>query len=118
MPEWIEFHRQVAGADHVLLFDNGSVDRPERVLAPWTGAGVATVVPWPRPFVQGAQREAYVQALRWAARRTRWIAFIDIDEFLFSPAMTTVAQVLTAFEEHPGVVVNPARLACVSHRTG
>ena len=37
---------------------------------------------------------------------SRWIAFTDLDEFLFSPTMLPVADVLKHYEEHPGVSVN------------
>jgi len=43
--------------------------------------------------------------LKRARRRVRWIAFLDIDEFLFSPLGRPLSQVLADFGEHPGVVV-------------
>jgi len=36
----------------------------------------------------------------------RWIAFIDVDEFLFSPAGEPLPQVLRRFDTHPAVVVS------------
>jgi hypothetical protein len=58
------------------------------------------------PLEQGGQGWAYSDALERARGRTRWLAFIDLDEFLFSPGPTTLPDVLREYEEHPGVVVN------------
>ena len=58
------------------------------------------------PLAQGGQGWAYADALERARCRTRWLAFIDLDEFLFSPGPTPLPAVLTDYEEHPGVVVN------------
>jgi hypothetical protein len=44
--------------------------------------------------------------LRRARGRTRWLAFIDVDEFLFSPGPTLLPDVLRDYERHPGIVVN------------
>ncbi len=100
-----EFHRRVTGAAHFLLFDNGSVDEPQAVLEPWISAGVVTLLDCPHPFACGAQSKAYEHALRWGAGRSRWLAFIDIDEFLFSPTGESVSELLRGYERHPGVVV-------------
>jgi hypothetical protein len=37
---------------------------------------------------QGGQGWAYSDALERSRGRTRWLAFIDLDEFLFSPGPT------------------------------
>ena len=47
----------------------------------------------------------------------RWIAFIDIDEFLFSPTGKRVSDILRDFEPHPAVVVNLAVFGTSGHVT-
>jgi hypothetical protein len=59
----------------------------------------------PPSMLRGAGR-AYADALRHARGRTRWLAFIDLDEFLFSPGPAPPPDVLREFEAHPGIVVN------------
>ncbi len=105
MPEWIEFHRRV-GVEHFFLYDNLSSDGSKEVLEPWVGAGLVTLSDCSIPFEQGGQSWAYADALRRAHGRTRWLAFIDLDEFLFSPGGTPLLEVLKDYEQHPGVVVN------------
>ena len=105
LAEWIAFHRAV-GVERFFLYDNGSHDDPGPLLAPWIRAGLVTLTDWPTPFAAGAQTAAYQHCLDTQRTAARWIAFLDIDEFLFSPAGATLPQVLGAYERHPGVVVN------------
>jgi hypothetical protein len=105
LPEWIEFHRLV-GVEQFFLYDNLSADGGREVLEPWTRAGLVTVSDCSMPLGQGGQSWAYADALERARGRTRWLAFIDLDEFLFSPGQMPLPEVLRAYEEYPGVVVN------------
>jgi Glycosyltransferase family 92 len=47
----------------------------------------------------------------------RWIAFLDLDEFLFSPTGANVAEVFRDYERWPGVGVNWAMFSHSGHRT-
>jgi len=105
LPEWIEFHRLV-GVERFFLYDNLSGDGGRGVLEPWVRAGVVSISDCSTPLGQGGQGLAYADALERARGRTRWLAFIDLDEFLFSPGPTPLPDVLREYEEHPGVVVN------------
>ena len=112
--EWIEFHRLV-GVERFFLYDHGSVDDSRRVLAPYAAAGVAEVVDW--PVSPPAQIRAYEHFLKRRCDASRWVAFIDLDEFLFSPTGRPVAEVLEQFEDAPGVGVNWATFGTSGHRT-
>jgi hypothetical protein len=105
LPEWIEFHRLV-GVERFFLYDNLSVDSGREVLEPWVRANVVSISDCSTPLAQGGQGWAYADALERARGRTRWLAFIDLDEFLFSPGPTPLPDLLKEYEEHPGVVVN------------
>jgi hypothetical protein len=48
---------------------------------------------------------------------SRWIAFIDLDEFLFSPTLRPVPDVLREFEEYPAVAVNCLTFGTSGHQT-
>lgn len=105
LAEWIEFHRLV-GVERFFLYDNLSADGGREVLEPWVRAGAVSISDCSIPFEQGGQGWAYADALERARGRTRWLAFIDLDEFLFSPGLTLLPDVLGEYEGHPGVVVN------------
>jgi hypothetical protein len=100
--EWIEFHR-LAGAERFFLYDNLSEDDHREALAPYVQEGTVVLREWP-PFP--GQLEAYEHCLREHREDSRWIAFLDLDEFLFSPTGKRVSEILPAYEEFPGVGVN------------
>lgn len=105
LAEWIAFHRSV-GVEHFFLYDNSSRDDSAGVLGRWLAEGVVTVTGWDVPYRPRGQGSAYAHCLGTFGHRARWLAFIDIDEFLFSPEREGLAAVLADYEGHPGVVVN------------
>ena len=84
LPEWIRFHLAM-GIEHFFVYDNYSVDHPATVLAQFVEAGRVTLIPWNVPIAGGGQVEAYADCLVRSRDHARWVAFLDIDEFLFSP---------------------------------
>jgi hypothetical protein len=100
--EWLAFHR-VVGVEHFIVFDNDSTDHTASVLAPHVADGLVTHVPWPG---KAAQLGAYRRGIELMTGRARWVAVIDIDEFLFPSVAHTLTEVLRDYEEHVGVVVN------------
>jgi hypothetical protein len=111
--EWIEFHRLV-GVERFFLYDNASEDTHLDALAPYLGDGVVVLHDW-RVFP--GQMPALVHCLDNYCEDSRWIAFIDIDEFLFSPTGHKVSEILVDYEEYPGVGVNRATFGTSGHRT-
>jgi glycosyl transferase family 92 len=111
--EWIEFHRMV-GVERFFLYDNFSVDDHRAVLAPYVDAGTVVIHDWP---VFPGQLPAYDDALGRHGRESRWIAFIDLDEFLFSPTGESLPTVLRDYEQHPGVLANWAIFGSSGHQT-
>jgi hypothetical protein len=112
--EWIEFHRLV-GVERFFLYDNDSSDDHLEVLAPYVRNG--SVVLHDSPVPTAPQRPAYNDCLMRHRGDSRWIAFIDIDEFLFSPTYRPLPELLADFEEFPGVVVNRLDFGTSGHRT-
>ncbi len=111
--EWIEFHR-LAGVERFFLYDNLSEDDHLEVLAPYLEEGIVTVRRWP---VFDPQVPAYNDCIRWHRYDSRWIAFIDVDEFLFSPTGQSLQQVLADYEAWPGVAVAWTMFGTGGHRT-
>jgi Glycosyltransferase family 92 len=102
LAEWVNFHR-IQGVERFYLYDNRSTDDWRSELQPEIEAGIVEVQHW--PFVPG-QLSAYEDCLRRHRDDARWIAFIDSDEFLFSPTGKRLPEVLRGFDTHPGVVAN------------
>jgi hypothetical protein len=114
LAEWIEFHLLV-GVERFFLYDNMSVDHHREVLQPYIEQDIAIVHDWP-DHPKG-QFSAYTDCLERYRHDVRWIAFIDLDEFLFSPTGRPVSDVLIEYESAPGVGVNWAMFGTSGHRT-
>jgi Glycosyltransferase family 92 len=112
--EWIEFHRLV-GAERFFLYDNGSTDEHLDVLAPYLADGTVVIHDWPSR--ERPQEPAYDHCLSTHRDEARWIAFLDLDEYLFSPTLRPLPEVLDGFERYPGVVVNWAMFGTSGHLT-
>jgi hypothetical protein len=111
--EWVEFHRLI-GAERFFLYDNLSTDHHLEALAPYTEDGTVVLHEWAVP---NGQLLAYEHCLEQHRHDSRWIAFLDIDEFLFSPAGQPVSELLIDYEAWPGVGVNWAMFGTSGHRT-
>ena len=78
--QWIE-HHLLFGCQHFYLIDNNSTDNTVDVLEEYISKGLVTLVDEPRPYRQHfAYDEYFLSKIR---DETRWIAIIDIDEYLY-----------------------------------
>lgn len=102
LAEWVTFHR-IQGVERFYLYDNLSDDDWRSALAPEIEEGIVEVTRWPP---HPGQLSAYDDCLERHRDEARWIAMIDIDEFLFSPTGASLPEVLRRFDTHPAVAVN------------
>lgn len=117
LKEWIEYHRLI-GVDHFYLYDNNSKDRYKNVLAPYIKKGIVTLVSWPDYYENhlgvnaamwalSTKATAYENAVRIRApRETKWLAIIDVDEFLVPLNEMKLAEILEKYDEYPGIVLS------------
>lgn len=101
LEEWLHFHDGV-GVDHFFLYDDQSIDDFRPVLDPWIAAGKVTLI----DAAGKNQLSAYRHCIRRFARKSRWIAFIDLDEFLFSPRSRDLKQVLDRYRDVAAIFVS------------
>jgi hypothetical protein len=113
LEEWVEFHR-VVGVERFFLYDNNSTDDHREVLAPYVERGEVEIHTWPDGM---GQRSAYDDCIARHGADARWIAFIDLDEFLFSPTGRPLPEVLTRYERWPAVGANWAVFGSSGHVT-
>ncbi len=109
--EWVAFHK-LMGVERFFLYDNGSDDEHREALAPYVGEGTVELTEWP---LFPAQVQAYTECIERHREDSRWIAFIDIDEFLFSPAGRPLPEVLARYERWAGVGVNRVTFGTSGH---
>lgn len=112
LAEWLQFHALV-GAERFFLYDNGSTDDWRQAVAASGVAGRVIVVDFPGPT---RQMPAYVDCLARFGATARWIAFIDLDEFLFAPGGDLRTR-LEEYGDHPAVAVNWVMFGSSGHAT-
>lgn len=94
LPEWIAYHRRV-GVQRFFLYDNGSqVPLRSRPGVPGMWEGVV-VIDYPG---KDRQAHAYTDCLRRVAGKTRWLALLDVDEYLVPIHEGTLSQALLRWE--------------------
>jgi hypothetical protein len=104
LPEWVLYHSAV-GVDQFFLYDNGSEDDLAYQVNLLQNAGVdISTVSWPWTKTQEAGL-SHCAALHQAS--CQWMAFIDVDEFIFSPDWKTFEKPSKSLLESVVVSVDP-----------
>jgi hypothetical protein len=111
--EWVAFHRLV-GVERFYLYNNRSSDDHLEALAPYIEDGTVDVREW---RLYPGQIAAYEHCVAEHRDDSRWIAFIDVDEFLFSPTGRPVSELLVDFEAFPGIGVHRTAFGTSGHLT-
>jgi hypothetical protein len=107
--EWLAFHQSV-GVRHFIIYDNGSTDQTESIIKSKLSEGELTLVPWAGRMVDmsaGSQLNNQVIASAHAilnfGSAYRWMAFIDVDEFLLPKIGSTVEESLRGVGGFPNI---------------
>ncbi len=102
--EWIEYHRMV-GVEHFWLYNNKSTDNYKEVLQPYIEEGLVELFDWNPTSRRGLNHVlANQHTLKRALNNTKWVACIDIDEFLFPIHEKTVIECLEKHFLHASAV--------------
>ncbi|MDO4171031.1 MAG: glycosyltransferase family 92 protein [Lachnospiraceae bacterium] len=76
--EWIEFHK-IVGVTKFYIYDNESNDQLEKILASYIKSGEVVYEYFPG---KSKQLDAYNNAVKKYKNNTKYMAFIDLDEYL------------------------------------
>lgn len=102
LKEWIEFHKLV-GVEHFYIYDNNSTDNTKQILQPYITQGLVTNIYWQ---MHPGQTQAYNHCLKNYGKDSKWIAFIDLDEFLFGTKKDNLKDILNEYENYSGIGIN------------
>ena len=107
LKEWIEYHKLV-GVERFYFYDNESDDNTKELLAPYIKDGTVVYHFLPNhPITKQLQIiEAYNDAIFKYRDRSRWMAIIDIDEFIVPVEKNTIPEFLADYEQYPAVAIN------------
>ncbi len=101
LKEWVEYHL-IVGVEHFYLYNNNSSDGFMEILTPYINRGVITLIDWP---MQQGQLAAYNDAINRYSHETKWMGFIDLDEFVVPKKADTVYDFLKQFDSKAGAVL-------------
>ena len=119
--EWMEFHLMM-GAEKIFVYDNGSTDRTAAIVEHYARTGEAQLIPW-NTFLsldrtQGSmQNIAYAHAMANFGADYRWMAFIDVDEFLFPLHDQDLNSALKHYEDLPSLTLPWHNFGPDGHKT-
>ena len=100
--EWIEWHRSL-GVEKFYIYDNESTDNTKEILTPYIETGLVEYNFWPG---MKQQLPAYDDCLEKHRIDARWIAVIDLDEFIKPIKDKTITEFLKRFEDFSAVEIN------------
>lgn len=110
MKEWIEYNKLI-GVEHFWLYNNESDDDYANVLYPYVQSGLVELIDWPtrgekKDFAFKTQSPAYMDAVTRSIGKTKWLAMIDLDEFMVPKEGDTITKLLNKhFKNEVGVVL-------------
>lgn len=98
--EWIEFHKMV-GVEHFYMYNNMSTDGYRDILTPYVEEGIVTLIDWNMPH---GQVSAYWDCVNRFSEETKWVGFIDLDEFVV-PHKNKIYDFLKQYDDKWGSVL-------------
>ena len=103
--EWALFHA-LAGVRHFYIYDNGSTDDTCEKLNLALPHEAVTIIPWDQSLTSGRggselhnQVLAFAHALANYGGAFRWMAFIDVDEFIVPKMHNSIDDALSEVSE-------------------
>ncbi len=106
LKEWIEFHKLV-GVQHFFLYNNNSTDQFMTIIKPYIERGVIDLYDWNFDNKSlNAQIAAYNDSMQRNTGKVKWIAFLDLDEYLYPVRIDNLITFLRDYEECAELSVN------------
>lgn len=107
LTEWIEYHRML-GVTHFYLYNNNSHDNYRDILKPYIKKNIVDLIDWPSPETSDwtpYQIAAYNDCINKTKSVTRWLAIIDIDEFIVPTKANNLLDLLKKYERSGGLQI-------------
>lgn len=114
MKEWIEYYK-LLGVEHFRLYNNDSSDHYKKVLAPYIRKGEVVLVDWPSDpsklgsndeWVWATQLPACMDAITHLSGKSKWLAIIDLDEYIVPLIHKDLISFLRDYESFSAVLLN------------
>ena len=96
LKEWLDYHL-LAGVEHFYLYDHESDDNYNEIVKPYVDAGLVTSTFYPGKNVYVM---AYIDAIKKFKFFNRYMAFIDLDEFIYPKTDCGIVNVVDEILSH------------------
>jgi len=110
--EWIAFHT-IFGVSKFYLYDQGSTDQWKYAISDYIQQGLVVTHDWYFDWLTPSIRHQSMglwHCVRNYGSQTKWMGFIDVDEFMFMPKkgerFPSIVDLLKEFEDFGGVMVD------------
>ncbi|MDR1952230.1 MAG: glycosyltransferase family 92 protein [Elusimicrobiota bacterium] len=111
--EWLEFHLLV-GVEKFYIYDNESTDNVKEILSPYVKAGIVKLIDCPG---KAQQCYAYMDAMCKYANKTKWLAIIDLDEFIVPLKDEKITDFLKDFNDYCQILIGWNLYGSSGHKT-
>lgn len=111
--EWVHYHLSI-GFEHIYIYDNNSRVPISKILSGYVDSGLVTVIDFSTENDQ--QRAAYMDSLRRYGEQCRWMAFIDIDEFIVQKSTDDIRNILDKYIEYGGLGIHWKMIGSCGHK--
>ena len=102
LQEWIEYHKML-GVEKFFIYDNESADNTREILQPYIDTNLVEYCYFPGKKMQ---LKAYANCVRKHKRHTKYLGFLDIDEFIVPIKHKTIPDYLRSLGRFSGVQMN------------
>ncbi|KAL8247161.1 hypothetical protein R6Q59_008377 [Mikania micrantha] len=109
LPEWVMYHARI-GVERWFIYDNNSEDNIEEVLESLMDQGFKInrhVWPWIK-----TQEAGFAHCALRAQNLCKWVAFIDVDEFLHLPSGVHLRSIINKYNQTSRPEVAELRISC------
>jgi hypothetical protein len=108
--EWLEYHKLV-GVEKFIIYDNNSTDNLKEILQPYIDTGEVDYIFYPKIQAdfekKGKKAEywafqayAYNDAIKKYRNKSKWIGYIDVDEFIVPVKKDSIIDVINEIENN------------------
>lgn len=113
LKEWIEYYL-LQGVEHFYLYNNNGTDNSQDILAPYIQSGLVT---WHEYPGYKKQKEIYNHAIDTYKNETKWMGFVDADEFIVPMQDPDLKTALLRYQGASQVLVRWILFGSSGHKT-
>ncbi len=111
---WLFYHFSI-GFEHAVIYDNESEVPLTDVLSDFIEAGLVDVELFRKE--SRPQLQVYTKFLKEHGHTAKWVAFIDIDEYIVPKSCSDIREYLSDYEEYAGLVMSWVVFGSNGHET-